>query len=84
MEIKKMGFALLKCIQCHGFFYTEFYRKTGNLILHIPPTATRICFLPGYMRMGSCHTVFNKPGCYFEKILPDSLLGFVLRSDRWN
>lgn len=84
MEIQKMGFALLKRIQCQWFFYSESHSKTRNLILHVPPTATRICFLLGCMRMGSCHTVFNKLGCYFEKILPDSLLGFILCSDRLN
>lgn len=64
-------------IKCH--------RKAGHLIeINVAPAATRIHLLLSYMRMGSCHTELNKLGCYFEKILPDSLLGFVLRGDIWH
>lgn len=63
----------------------ESHRKAGHLIeINVAPTATRIHFSLSYLRMRSCLTAFNKLGCYFEKILPDSLLGFVLCGDTWH
>lgn len=61
------------------------HRKAGHLIeINVAPTASKIHFTPRCMRMGSRCTASNKLGCYFERILPDSLLGFLLWDDMWH
>lgn len=84
VEIKKMGFVLLKGIQYQCFFIVSLIEKLEISYSIYPPLLLESGFLLGYMSMRSCHTVFNKLGCYFERILPDSLLGFTLCSDRLN
>jgi len=63
----------------------ESHRKGGHFLeINVAATATRTHFSLSYMRMESCCTAFNKVGYDFEKILPDSLLGFILCGDTWH